>query len=325
MQPLRKAPIFALSILAAVSVATSAWAQAIDVPLLVTGDSDKRSWANIAVGHQFKTEIDSGNDGSDADFSRNNLSAVVGHRFELDDNLFLLGNMAYQLSFYDFDNGFGPRTQLRWQDIHRFTLMTGLGWTQDEWTVIGLLIGRTEGESGANFKETLTGGGGILVEYQWSDTLRTGFLLGGMSALDRDAALIPLPTVSWDFAESWNFHLGIVNAAGYPGIGSEVSYRGEDLSLGFGASFQNRRYRLDRRTEGSATPGRTTNDGIGQERSLPVYARAAYRVNENLNLGAMVGVVLAGSIRSATDSDRIVFEEDYDPAPIVGLNANFIW
>jgi hypothetical protein len=291
--------------------ASSAWAQGIDIPMIVTGDRDTNSWANAAYAHQFETDVKN----SPAEFSRNNVSGVAGHRAEVSDSLFLVVNGAYQGSYYDFDKGTGS-AQLRWNDIHRASLMVGMGWKNDEWSVIGLLIGRTDGESGADFDDTLTGGGAVIVDYKWSDELTTGFILGVTSTLEDSASLIPLPTVDWRFADHWKLHFGVVSAAAYPGVGPEISYLDEHWQFGFGGSYQTRRYRLDSRSG-------PTNKGIGQEQSFPVYARAAYAPNKNVSFGAMAGVALGGQIRSGTSGGNKVFKEDYKAAPIVGLNAAF--
>ena len=162
-------PFFFLGILlAACLAAPAAWAQGIDVPMIVTGAQDQNTWVNASYAHQFEVDADSGPDGTEPEFSRHSTQFIAGTRAEVSEDLFLVFNGAYNGSYYDFDKGSGALTQLRWNDIHRTTLMVGMGWTNEEWTVIGLLMGRSEAESGAEIDDSLTGGGAW-----WSTTSGT--------------------------------------------------------------------------------------------------------------------------------------------------------
>jgi hypothetical protein len=230
----------------------------------------------------------------------------------------MVGNAAYQGSYYNFSRGTTGGASLRWQDIHRLTLMAGLGWkVSDKTTLVFLGLGRTDGEGGSDFGDTLSGGGAFVVDHAWSEDLSTGLIIGVFSVLEDTAGLIPIPTVDWRFADSWKLHFGIVSAAGYPGVGPEVAYQGEKWNFGFGGSYQSRRFRLD------SDSGQPTSKGIGSETSFPVFARVGFMPTENINLSATAGVALGGEIRSGTDGGRKIFKDDYDATPIVGLQANF--
>ena len=292
-------------------LAPSAWGQAIDLPSIVTGIHGPNTWMGVNYTHQFEADVDN----STAEMDRDSVQAVVGHRFEVGDSVFLVGNLSYQGSYYDFSNG-NDRSQLLWDNIHEATLMLGVGWRAGEnWTLVALGLGQTSGESGADFGDTLTGGVALAVDYKWSERLSTGALLGVQSQLEDSAAIIPVPTIDWRFADGWLFHFGLVRLA-YTGVGPEISYRSERWQFALGGSYQTRRYRLDDR----AGP---TNEGIGQEISFPIFARAAFAPNQNMNFGLMAGVALGGELRSGADGGSKVFKNDYDPAPFIGLQANF--
>lgn len=316
MQSIGKLARFVITTTSALLLAGSAQAQSVDIPTIVTGAQDMNSWVTGTYAHQFETDVDGGR----AKFSRNDLNFVAGRRFAVGDDSFLVGTAAYQGSYYDFSRG--TPNGLRWDDIHRVTLMGGVGWTlgeNDDWTLIVLGLARSAGEGGSSFGDTLTGGGALVVDYRWSDTLKTGFILGAITQLEDQASIIPLPTVDWRFADSWLLHFGLVNAAGYPGVGPEVSYRGEHWSWGFGASWQNRRFRLDKDS------GQPSSKGIGQETGAPVYTRVGYSPNKNMDFGITAGVTTGGEIRSGRESGKRLSKNDFDPAGLLGFNANFRW
>jgi hypothetical protein len=289
----------------------SAWAQAVDIPAIVTGAHGTNTWASVQYAHQFETDIDD----TPAEMSRDSVQVVAGHRFRLSDDVYWVGNASYQGSYYDFSNGSGP-AQLVWNDIHQGTLTLGVGWKAGErWTLVALALGRTAGESGADFDDTLTGGLGFAADYTWNENLSTGVILGVMSQLEDSAAVWPIPTVDWRFAEGWRFQFGIVEMA-YPGVGPLLSYRTDSWMFAVGGCYQKRRYRLDDDRVGPI------NEGIGQEQSFPVFARVAYLPTAKTNLGFTIGTALGGEIRSEQNGGSRIFDKDYDPALILGLQAN---
>lgn len=297
-----------------IGLATSAGAQAVDIPALATGTTGPSSWANAGYAHQFETDVDS----SSAEMSRHSVQIVAGQRAQASDDVFVLGNLAYNGTYYDFDKGRGPATRLVWDDIHQVTLALGVGWKIDEnWTLVGLALGRAAGEGGATVRDTLTGGGAAVIDYKWSDDLSTGIIIGALSQLEDSAALLVVPTVDWSFSEGWLFHFGLVGMT-HPGVGPEISWRSDDLQLAFGGSYQTRRYRLDSRSIGSPE-----SKGIGEERSFPIFARASWLPNDNVSLGITGGVAVGGQIRSGTKSGTKILKEDYDPAPFVGVQVGF--
>ena len=293
------------------ALAPSAWGQAIDIPLIVTGTHGPDAWMGVQYAHQFDVDVDN----STAEMARDSVQVVAGGRFEVGDGNFLIGNIAYHGSYYDFSSG-NDRSQLLWNNIHQATLMMGYGWTAGEnWTLVALGMVRTAGESGADFGDTITGGAALAVDYRWNEDLSTGAILGVLSQLEDGAAFLPIPTLDWRFADGWLLHIGMVGMT-YPGLGPEISYRSDKWQFALGGSFQKRRYRLDNR----AGP---TNEGIGQEISFPIFVRAAFAPTEHMSFGVVTGVALGGELRSGADGGSKVFKDDYDPAGFLGLQANF--
>jgi hypothetical protein len=310
MNSVRNSFTIAMASAVFMGVAPSAWGQAIDIPLIVTGVHGPNTWMGFQYAHQFEVDVDN----STAEMARDSVQVVAGHRFEVGDGTFLIGNVAYQGSYYDFSKG-NDRSQLLWNNIHQATLLLGVGWKAGEnWTLVALGLARTAGESGADFSDTITGGAALAVDYRWSEDLSTGAILGVLSQLEDSAAFLPIPTVDWRFADGWLFHLGMVGMA-YPGFGPEISHRSDKWEFALGGSFQKRRFRLDNR------PG-PTNEGIGQEMSFPIFVRAAYAPTENVNFGLMAGVALGGELRSGANGGSKVFKNNYDAAPFFGLQAN---
>ena len=98
----------------------SAWGQAIDIPSIVTGADGPNTWMGVHYAHQFEADVDN----STAEMERDSLQLNAGHRFDMGDDVFVIGNIAYHGSYYDFSNG-NDKSQLLWSDIHQTTLMLG--------------------------------------------------------------------------------------------------------------------------------------------------------------------------------------------------------
>jgi len=124
MRPARNLLSVALVVVMATALAPSAFAQAIDIPLLATSAQGPATWVNAGYSHQFKTNVRD----SPAKFERESVQGVAGHRFQVSDEVFLIGNAAYNGTYYNFTKGTGPTNQLRWNDIHQGTLAFGVGW-----------------------------------------------------------------------------------------------------------------------------------------------------------------------------------------------------
>jgi hypothetical protein len=62
-------------------------------------------------------------------------------------------------------------------------------------------------------------------------------------------------------------------------------------------------------------------DGVGQERSLPLYAKLAWQVADPLALEIFGGVHFAGELRVENSRGTKLSERDFDPQGALGLRA----
>jgi hypothetical protein len=292
--------LFAVAIAA---LPASALAQVMTPAVEPTASEDPSTWMSLSYAHLFETDID----GTNMEVERESFLAVAGHRFELSDSVDLLTNASYQLSAYDFSGDAG----FLWKDINQVTLMMLFDWELNErWSLLGGGLVRFAGEADADFDDSLTGGGVGGFQYRWNENLQTGLLLGAMSQIEDDAAVVPLPLVNWKFAESWKFHLG-VSQLGAVGYGPELSWMAsEDWELALGASYQRRRFRLD------------VGDLVGEETSMPIYLKLGWHPTPQSALELMAGVAVAGEIRRETARGSKIFDKDTDPTATISLRGH---
>lgn len=285
-------------------------AQGVDLPAALMSEGDQDSWISASYAHQLSTQM---NDGGS--FHRGSSSIGGGHRFRFDDAWSLVANVVYQGSYYDFTDGASP---FQWDDIHQITGLALAGWKLDEhWSLQGGGLVRAAAESGADFGDAVTAGGLLGFSYRASDDLTLGLLLGAASQIEDPVALLLVPQVDWRFADRWKLHVGLTRLA-YTGIGPELSFAPSDAwEIAFGASYQNRRYRLDDHAG--------IEDGVGQETTAPVYARVQWRPQPRLLVDLFAGVAVAGQLRLENENGNQLQTSGYDPAPILGLNTQFVF
>ena len=311
-----------LTVLTLPLITGSAFAQGIDIPAILDPDVKGPPTAvNVQFGHQFKADVDD----KGTEIARDNAFFALMHREKLSDktNLTMVG--SYTLHNYDFSNTSGNPYQ--WDDVHRMVLGALIGHDlNDRWRLIGGAVFRSWGEGGADYGDSISGGliGGF--NYHPNEDFSVGMIIGAFTAIESSLGLLPIPTLQWKFAEDWNLHVGMVSVFD-PGVGADVTWQISDtLSFGTGLTFQTRRYRLrdKNRNQGTGSsnhPNRNDDGGVGQESEVPVFAMLKWKPTPKTQLDLLAGIAFAGNIRVEDKHGGRIADDDYDPAPFVGLRG----
>ena len=315
----------AIVLLLAISAASVASAESVDIPV----DLDPQlkappTVATLQYGHQFKADVED----AGTEIARNNAFFGLMHRSKLGEQTSLFTIANYTLHAYDFSGASGPTNYYRWDDVHRLVLGGMVNHAlNDRWRLIGGALVRSWGEGGADFTETITGGLFVGFDYQPNEDFSIGLLVGAFSALEESVGILPVPTVRWQVSDRFRLNVGMVSVVD-PGVGAELSWQlTETLSLGTGAAYQTRRFRLgDSNRVTQAAPG-TRNDasGIGEETELPVFARLRWRPMPRAMVDLMAGVALAGTLRVEDEDGGRIADDSYDPAAFVGLRGQLFF
>lgn len=280
-----------------------------------SGDSGGGLEWDFTVGggfeHQFETDFDG--DNGDFDLTHFDIGFGVGMKFNPDLRLDL--NFGYAHDGYDFGGSRGLGGADPWDDINTFRFGVLATWTfddDDRWSVFGGPIFAFSAESGADTGESFTGGGIIGVGYRASDTFTIGLGVGVMSQIEDSAAVFPIVSLNWDITDTIAVTtVGSVGASG--GGGVELGWEFvEHWTLSGGVQYRSARFRID-------GTSRRTKDGVGENTSLPIYAKLAWQPTEQAELSIMGGVIAGGELRLENSRGHKIMEEDYDVAPFVGL------
>ncbi|KAA0215164.1 MAG: hypothetical protein DYG94_09755 [Leptolyngbya sp. PLA3] len=234
----------------------------------------------------------------------------VGHK--LSDTVTLNFGADVDYSVYDFDDASGliAGTDDPFDDSTIVTLSLGAKFKSGErntWFVTGLA--RSAGESGAEFDETLTGGGIVGFSHSFSDDLTVGIGVLASSELEDEVYVIPVPIIRWNINEQWTLASG-------ERANVQLTYAPSDRwAFGAEASWDRRRFRLD--DEGPLP------SGVVEERHVPVGVFARFSPGPNIELSARVGAHLGSEIKIDDENGDRVGKDDLESALYAGFDVRF--
>ncbi len=258
---------------------------------------------------QFETDID---DGGVFDVTR--LDGGVDLAFDLSDDLDLALNFGYMRDMYDFTGGpaaFGGGSP--WEDINTGRFGARINFHADEqWEFWGGPIVGVSGEDGADLGDAITGGGTLGFTHHFSDELALGAGVGVMSQIEESTAVYPIIVVDWKIDDELRLRTGGSVSSRGGGQVELIWTFAPQWELGLGGGIESRRFRLN---DNGPFP-----DGVGEESTLPIFARLGYDINPNAELNLLAGWVASGEIRLENRVGNLIQESDYEPTPFVGIN-----
>jgi hypothetical protein len=286
-------------------LASNAHAQIVELAPTEEAGAEQPLHISVAYEHRFDADID----GNNGEFSVDGVRVGLNYALSFSDDVKWDNYLSYRHTHYDFS------ASSPWESINGATWASRLSWSlSDSWSLYGGPLVMFEGESGSDFSDGVVGG--ALLGFTWisSPDLSLGLAFGAVSQIEDDARFLLIPTVNWKFADAWRLRTGILGYGAGVGIGAEVDWQLTDsVEWAVGAQLQRKRMQLD---------GDGTNpNGVGQERSLPIYAKLSWQVAEPLALELFGGVRVAGELRLENRSGSKLSDQDYDPQGTLGLQA----
>ena len=202
-----------------------------------------------------------------------------------------------------------------WDRTNQLRFSVPATWALDEqWTLFAIPTLPFYGESGANSGDSATGGALAGVSYRVSDSLTIGPGLGLFSQIEDSVSIFPILIVDRKITDRISLETGRgLGATQGPGL--NLNYRlSDNWSFGLGGRYESLRFRLDDR--GPAP------DGVGEDRSVPVYLSATYSRGRDLQVSAIAGVELNGELRLEDSQGRRLARDNYETAPFLGATFN---
>jgi hypothetical protein len=293
--------------------ATEAAAAAPDL-LAVNLDPPQIPKFRVRLGafHMFDADVDDG-----GEFSTSTVGIRFDSRWRVADQAAVDFSFGYQWQNYDF-SGSGTLTGLDpWDDVHNLAFRAILNWKiSDKYWLFGGPVVQMSAQDGADYSNAVVFGGQFGVRWRTSEDFNIGIGLTAIGRVDDDTWILPLVFFNWDFQENWTLRSGAFDIGSQGGPGLEVAWLfAKRWEASAGLLYEYSRFRLD---DSGVAP-----KGVGQLESFGIYGKIAWVFNEQSRVWFTVGSALAGTLRLENHDGRKISDEDFDPAPFIGLRAEF--
>ncbi len=277
------------------------------------GRRGKPGWSWFARGgyvHQFDAGLDGG-----GGFDKNRFFVQTGPTWASSRGTTVALAIGYGVDDYDFtqDATIGGRPP--WGEVRTVRLSVPVRWRVNEsWSGFVVPTLRSTREAGAGSSDSWSGGGFVGFAYRFGPRLTLGPGLGVLTRLEDDADVFPVLLVNWKITPRLSLETGRALGATL-GPGLQLNFQATPhLKLSTGARFERLRFRLD--ADGSA------RGGVGEDRSLPLFAGAVYEWSPSLQLAVIGGGSVDGRLRLDDRTGQRLAQQDYDAAPFLGVTFN---
>jgi hypothetical protein len=244
------------------------------------------------------------------------LDTSVTAAIPIDDATDMTVTVGQSSTAYDFTgfNSFGVARR----DPIDFGLETGISATANhsfdrEWTLFGGANISSNGEIGADFEDTLVFGGFFGLMHHFHADLSIGVAVVGVTQLEDDANLLPLPTVMWNIDDYWRLNIGGNTTTGNPG--AEITHElNDDWDVGAILTLDNKQFRLE--DDNSALP-----DGVIEDFSVPLMFVATWSPEPRFSISGSVGAVVYRDFELRDTNGNSISDAIIDPTFGFGLSG----
>ena len=255
----------------------------------------------------FDTDLDGG-----GEFNINRFGTSGDFKKPLSQRMSISLDTNYGFTDYDFSGSTGIAGLNPWGTIHRAGIGVRLNYQlTQKWGITGGPFIRFRGESGADFGDSLTGGGTVGFTYAHNRNLIVGAGIFISNRLEDDVLVVPGGILNWQVTEKFRISSLITGIRTELGPRLQLFY---DLGNGFGisatGSYEFQRFRLD--NDGVAS------NGIGDIKVLPVWGSIYYDVSKLLRLEVYSGAGFFGEMELEDDDGDRIIEEDFDTLIFIG-------
>lgn len=279
--------------------------------LIVAGSAAAQAPADVSysISPVLHTESDL-DGGGEAGFA--GVLTTFGRSWTLDPQSSLGLRLRADYEDWSFDQvgGFGGAEP--WGQLYRVGLSASYGvMTDGGWRLSLTPTVEYSGESGAEFSDALEYGATVSAARRINPDLTLGLGVGAFARIEENS-LFPFLIIDWRITDRLRLSNPFLAGPAGP-AGLEMSYAlTPNWEAGIGASYRSYRHRLDQ--DGPFA------GGVGENRYIPVYLRIGRDLSEGLKLSLYAGAATSATLRVEDANGNRLYEEDQDPAAMLGLS-----
>lgn len=271
--------------------------------------NDQEDLVTTSIRPHGRFTFDSGLEKGNGDFSVWRLGVDLDASFELSDDSQLQFRFGYEYNNYDFDapNVFLATTSDPFDDIHIIDLgLTYLEARDDLWSWYVGADGQFSGDADADVADLASIGGRLGVGYQFTDTFDASLGILVRSQIEDDPLVVPLIGINWQIDDRWRLE--------FRGVRGLLSYdMGDGYSLGFGAAWEYRRFRLD--------DDPIAREAVVQDTTVPIFAQFTYQPDDTLEITLTGGVIAFQEFRIEDRNGNFRRDFEGDPTGFIGAGV----
>jgi hypothetical protein len=256
----------------------------------------------------FRADIKS----SDADVLVSHTGAGVMISGMAAERLRLTFGVDGEYAYYDFDRGSSimPAGSEPFDDLYSAGLtLAGTYMLDGPWSITAGGVVRYAAESGADFGDSIYGGGFLAVGYAFSERSFIGIGAGVQSRLEDDAAFFPYISVRHRFSDDLRFESR--------GLGAALIYTvSQQVEIGLKAAYESRQFRLN-----DDRPA--FQDGVLVDKRVPVGLEVAWTPVPELSLIFEAGAVVWQEFEFRGSNGRKIDDFETEVAPFIGLRLEY--
>ncbi|MDA7632502.1 hypothetical protein N8766_00195 [bacterium] len=239
--------------------------------------------------------------------------ASIGYRSDSSKE-FSVG-VGFRRDAYDFGGFSGFSATNPWGNIDILSLAASTRWAfADDWSLLGIPMIRVMAEDGADWSDSVSGGGLVGFSYRVNDRLTIGPGFGALTQIEDRLSVFPFIIVDWKINDRLKLETGRgLGASQGPGLLLSYSLN-PSWSLLAGGRLERLRFRLSRQ-------GPVPN-GVGEDRGAPLSFGARYSWMRKGSVTVFGGFDVAGELLVDNPGGRELSSSSYDPAPFFGVSAN---
>ena len=219
--------------------------------------------------------------------------------------------LGYGQTDYDFSGNPGFEGSAPWNRVRDVRFSTPIQYFANKnWTIYAIPTLRFNAESDAALEDGINGGILAGAAYRVNEKLTIGPGLGIFSEIEDSTSFFPLLIIDWKISDTLSLETGGGFAASR-GPGVQLRWRySPRWQLSLGGRYEKVRFRLD---DTAPAP-----DGVGEDKSFPLFAVAEYTVAEDMSLSLVGGAETGASLRLEDSSGRKIYSSDLSTAPFLG-------
>ncbi len=250
---------------------------------------------------------------SDADVLVSNNGFDARINWTVNPDLRIIFGVGGEISYYDWggSNAVFPGASDSFEDVYTANfLVVGRQTVSGPWAVILGGLGRVQGESGANFGDSLTAGGFVGAGYSFSKESWIDFGVGVFSRLEDDPLVIPYLNLRLPINDRVRFEVSGLDAA----IVAEVS---DTVEVALKGRVEYRDFRLD-----DSRPA--WSNGVVTDLRVPIGLEVAWMPVPGLTLAIEGGVTVYQEFEFLDSDGDHLSDVETEPAPYIGLPPTWI-